>query len=389
MANLALAFTLRVANRIAGRTTRSSTVGRMRRRAIVVDDQPSNLALLEELLEPFDFDLQTASGGEAAIALVAERMPDIMMLDLVMPGLDGLEVLKRLRAENARRFPIVMVTAYTDRDLRLRALEAGADEFLEKPIDEAILRARIRTLLALEDARVALEARNAALEASQNEQRELTQFLAHDLRNQLSIASVSLLAFEKAATTPERREALEIGAGAIERMSELTSDLLMVGRLEEATMPIELRPVQLAAAIERIARRYGPRASANGIRLRASADGTAIADPGILQRVLENLVDNALRHTPRSGEISLEGAMSPSGAARLIVANTGPPIEVEQRERVFRKFARGSGPAARPGSLGLGLYFCRRAIEAQGGRIWIDDATRWPTAFVIELPGVA
>ncbi|HET6585613.1 MAG TPA: response regulator, partial [Nannocystaceae bacterium] len=152
---------------------------------LLVDDDPRNLIVLTALLDRFGHRLLRADGGLAAIERFETDAPDLVLCDLAMPGVDGMDVLSAIRAHPSRGdTPIILVTAYAEREMRVRALQAGADDFLEKPIDEPVLVARVRTLLrlkhsrdALDSARAELAARNHALERVQKEQRELTDFI--------------------------------------------------------------------------------------------------------------------------------------------------------------------------------------------------------------------
>src|SRR5881396_3844924 len=172
----------------------------MRRRILLVDDQLANLKILEASLARLGHELIRAADGQSAIALFEASAPDLVLLDFVMPGVDGLDVLAHIRASKERAHtPVVLITAHSNRDHRLRGLEAGADDFLEKPIDRAILVARVNMLLALKDSRDALQTsrdelqrRHSALEDAQREQRELMEFIVHDLKNPLHVVHSAL-----------------------------------------------------------------------------------------------------------------------------------------------------------------------------------------------------
>src|SRR5262249_46810825 len=134
-----------------------------------------------------------ARGGREALELFDQEGADLVLLDVLMPGLDGLDVLTHIRARSDRPYvPVVLVTAHSERQHRLRGLEAGADDFLEKPVDQSILVARVRTLLRLKVALDELRTRNAELEQLQREQRELTQFIVHDLKNPITVMYANL-----------------------------------------------------------------------------------------------------------------------------------------------------------------------------------------------------
>lgn len=357
-------------------------------RVLLVDDEPANLALLEAVLGEQHFALRSVTSGEAALAAVADWKPDLVLLDVAMPGMSGIDVLARLRTGGAVHLPVIMVTAHTDRERRLCAMDAGADEMLEKPIDVAMLLVRVRTLLALKASRDELAERTAALEALQREQRELMELIVHDLRSPLMVAAAGIAyASEAFAEEPaQSREALRDASTSLDRMNDLVGDLLTVSRLERAELSLQIDSLDVSSLVSSLERRYQRKAAVRAIAIHSSASpATLQADRGILQRVLENILDNSLRHTPSSGQVSI---VCERRGDRVVIAvsNNGPPIPIEEREAVFDKFVRGRSPSSRPGSAGLGLYFCRRAIEAHGGRIHVEQTEIWPTRFVIELP---
>jgi signal transduction histidine kinase len=377
------------------------------KRLLLVDDQPRNLALLEVLLRPLGHDLHAADGGRSAIELFEKHPPDLVLLDLVMPEVDGLAVLRHIRRKSSRpHVPVILVTAHSEREHRLRGLEAGADEFLEKPIDRAILLARVRTLLQLKASRDELQTsrdvlaeRNASLERLQREQRELTQFIVHDLKNPLAVVAGNLQwALESLAKTrfvdPSEpsltaiAESLAEANGGALRMRSMIEDLLTIARFEHAEFPVRPEVVSIADLLHSLVETYGRKAEQKNISLLLStppeAQGKVRADPSLFRRVLENILDNALRYTPSSGRIRI--ATRSERAFEIRVSNSGPSIPNSLRRRIFEKFVRGDLKNEAVGNAGLGLYFCKCAVEAHGGQIDVEETADWPTSFVIQLP---
>jgi signal transduction histidine kinase len=363
----------------------------MAKRLLLVDDDPRNLALLEGYLAPLGHHVERANGGREALELFERAEPDLVLLDVMMPDLDGIDVLTHIRARTGGSYvPVVLVTALSEREDRLRGLEAGADDFLLKPVDAAILLARVRTLLRLKQTLDELGARNALLERLQREQRELTSFIVHDLKNPLAVVHLNLAwSREQLAElgAAEAAEALEDASDATARMQGMVGDILRVAQLEEAVFPLQPRSIAMAELLDDVARAHAREAEKKSIDLtvRCTADLATTADPALLRRVIENLVENGLRHTPSRGRVELSAAAE-SSTCSVVVANTGVAIPESERARVFDRF-HSSGPRA--GSAGLGLYFCRRAIEAHGGTIEVTERGGWPVAFVLRLPGRA
>jgi two-component system, sensor histidine kinase and response regulator len=356
---------------------------------LVVDDDHRNLLALEVLLEPLGHRVVPARNGKAALRLFDEVEPDLVLCDLVMQGFDGLDVLGMIRAHPHRSHtPVILVTAYTERELRLRALRAGADEFLEKPIDEAILTARVSTLLRLKQSRDELSVRHAALQRLRREQRELIEFIVHDVKAPLTkvrdgVARLAGALESEPAALGTMVEDLESEVRGLTCMLE---DMLWISRFEHSTLPVHRKTVRLNEAVRRVIERYQAQASSREIDLDMRWDEhvTVTADEGLLDRILENLVDNALRHTPAGGRVRV--VLQADEGVEMCVCNDGHPIAQIERERIFDKFVRGATEPPCPGHAGLGLYFCKRAVEALQGDIRVCDLPGWATSFRVWLP---
>ncbi|HET6146798.1 MAG TPA: HAMP domain-containing sensor histidine kinase [Polyangia bacterium] len=241
---------------------------------------------------------------------------------------------------------------------------------------------------------------HAALLDAQREHRELTELIVHDLKAPLSALRAGL-DWVRGHLPPEQDELVEAIAdadAAARRLGAMIGDLLSVSRLDQSDLPLRRQSVSLRSLFDLIAHTYTRRAGEKGIALRShlppdAGDGDAQvqvhADPTLLQRVMENLVENALRYTRPNGQIQLSAARHPESRDRpveIAVSNDGPPIPPPERARIFHKFARGSSEGAVDGSAGLGLYFCKRAVEAHGGAIAVVETPDWPTSFRITLP---
>jgi len=241
---------------------------------------------------------------------------------------------------------------------------------------------------------------HAALLDAQREHRELTELIVHDLKAPLSALRAGL-DWVRGQLPPEQGELVEAIAdadAAARRLGAMIGDLLAVSRLDQGDLPLRRQSVSLRGLFDLVAHAYTRRAGDKGIALssdftRDVGDGDAQihvdADPTLLQRVMENLVENALRYTRPNGQIQLSAARRPESRARpveIAVSNDGPPIPLPERARIFGKFARGLSEGAVAGSAGLGLYFCKRAVEAHGGAIAVVETSTWPTSFRITLP---
>jgi len=355
---------------------------------LLADDDPQNLELLEAILAPLGHKLLRAQSGRETLDILATERVDLLLLDLMMPVISGFDVLNQLRVmPTYRQIPVILITAAGDREHRLKGLQLGATEFLEKPVDQPILLARIRSLLQLQYVSDELIRRNEKLELMQQNQEELMHFIAHDLRNPLAVIRANL-GYLRTATTAkpaDRLEAIEDSERAVRRADGMIADLLAVARAEQVTLDLDMRPLGLSLLAHQVYGSYAAEAHWKSIELEVDIDSgiQLFADAELLRRVFENILGNALRHTPKGGRIRAEASFGEVVEIRLV--NSGPPIPAEERERVFEKFWRAKG-STKGGMVGLGLYFCRVVVEAHGGKIAVEQADAWPTVFVITLP---
>jgi diguanylate cyclase (GGDEF)-like protein len=368
------------------------------KRILLVDDEPHNLVLLERLLAPLGHELIRAEDGQSAIRALMEDKPDLVLLDLVMPGLDGVDILTHVRTNMGGEYvPVIIITAHSEREHRMRGLEAGADDFIEKPADGRDLRVRVSTQLQLKESREALcrandelASRNADLNRASLQQRELTSFVVHDLKNPLAVVSTNV-EFSRDCVDGDREElneALGDAAVACTRLRSRIDDLLVVSRLEETGLPSPTELVVLWDLLGEVFKEYARRAASKHVEFLRPEHTYALvkADRSLLQRVFENILDNSLRYTPAHGKIGI--ATRVNGLVEITVSNNGPSIPPAERLRIFDKFARLEKSGGRSNA-GLGLYFCKRVVEGLGGHIEVTETPEWPTSFVISFPRLA
>jgi two-component system, sensor histidine kinase and response regulator len=355
-------------------------------RILIVDDEPVNRHLLRAMLEDEATAVLEAASGPEALAIAQRSAPDLVLLDVLMPQMDGFETTRRLKQEGGDLFlPVVLVTALSDAEARLRGLEAGADDFLTKPIDRAQLVTRVRNLIGLRERELQLRARNLALLELVQFRDEMSSTLIHDLRNPITVIQMCLAHMAtRHQKDPVSLDTLNDGRLATERVTRIVENMLDLVRMEARRLVLHrsaTRPTDLLATV---AEARGPlvRNRTVHVDVQGDRDLQVSADVDLLTRVIENVVDNSLRHVPVGGHIVLK-AEARGDVATITIGNDGPPVPSDMRETIFEKYARGEG-AGRT-NLGLGLYFCRLAVEAHGGRIWVRDEPL-PAVFGLELP---
>jgi two-component system, sensor histidine kinase and response regulator len=368
----------------------------LRSKILVVDDNEQNRALVEETLREEGHDLTLAKSGEEAL-LSFERDPaDLVLLDVRMPGLDGFATCARLRKlPGGPETPVIFLTALRDLETYDRALRAGADDFLTKPIRPAELLVRVQTLLRIRRLSVELHDHFRVIRRQRDDlvrlqlqKEQLMDFVVHDLKNPVNTIALHATALmRRRDLTDDARASAEAIQAEARNLTRLTHNLLDISRGAEGELSPKLAPVDLRALIEDVAEAMRARAAGEGQRVEVTVNGDPPeipSDEDLLRRVLENLLDNAIRYSPQGGAITLEMVSTTPGEVSVRVIDTGPGIPEPLREKIFEKYVQiEQGPASR-GGRGLGLVFCRMAIEAHGGEIGVD-ASAQGTVFFFRL----
>lgn len=368
---------------------------------LVADDVDANVELLVDQLETLGFHTVVARDAPSALALCLDRRPDLAILDVSMPAGDlgvgdrdaGFEVCRRLKRDaRTARIPVIFVTALGDTGDRVKAIEAGGDDFLTKPHHRLVLNARVRALLKLKGATDALEESLRRLRELQKVRDDLMKMIVHDLKTPLTSVLATLEMARDgdfgALTAPQAR-ALSDAEGKAEDLLSLIEDLLEVARIEEQTITLQPELIAPAALLAEIVYDWGLRFKQEGAGATVDvADDAPVfrADKALIKRVLSNLVQNALVHAAGPVHVALAARADPNGIL-LEVADDGPGIPSEYQDIIFRKFERvRAANVPRVRSSGLGLTFCRLAVESHGGRIWVKSEERMGSTFYVQLP---
>jgi K+-sensing histidine kinase KdpD len=369
---------------------------------LVADDVAANVELLFDQLHVLGFRAIAAYDGPSALQACFEHRPDLCILDVSMPagdlGVDdrqtGFEVCRRIKRDpRTKSIPVIFVTALSDTTDRVKAIEAGGDDFLTKPHNRLVLGARVRSLIKLKAATDALEDSYRKLREVEKMRDDLMKMIVHDLKTPLTavLATTEMLRDGDFGPINDRQnKALSDAESKSEDLLALIEDLLEVWRLEEATITLDLQPISAAAMFAELAHEWALRfTQENADATIDVAEDTPVfhADKALIMRVLGNLVQNSLTHTASSVKLAFSAKKDGDGVL-LTVADNGPGIPPEYHELIFRKFERVKNPnIPRTRSSGLGLAFCKLVIDAHGGRIWVRSPGEGQgSAFHMYLP---
>ena len=358
---------------------------------LIVDDEPSARQTLEALLWREGYELSTAVNGLDALAYLEEHEPDTILLDVMMPEMDGFTVCQQLRKdERWRHIPIILITALDNTDELTRGLDAGADEFLSKPVNGPELRARVRSMLRIKK-------QYDELQAMLRLREDLVDMVFHDMRNPLAVMMLQcevLLRDNELSETG--MEDLKLLRSQLQRLDSFVNDMLMEAKMEDGQLVLNRMHVDVAELVLQTKESFEVLAEVAGIQLifdLPEQKRGVFLDAHLFSRVLDNLLSNALKFSPdnstvtvRIGYPTYEATHSAKAfALRLQVIDEGPGIPQEYWDSVFEKFKVVSLKEKRGLQIGLGLAFCKLVVEAHKGQIYISANEPRGTVITVEI----
>ena len=348
-------------------------------RLLIVDDVPDNLFLVRTILEEEGYEIVTSSNGHDALKIVESEPPDLVLLDVMMPKMDGYEVTRRIRAMKDLPFiPILLITAY-DRANAVKGLDLGADEFIRKPIEADELLARVRSLLRLKHS-------IAERDRIDRQRQDFVSRLTHDLRTPLVAADRMLGLLQDGVLgeiSPQICEALTIMGRSNHNLLEMVNKLLDVYRYESGSKTINLQPLDLKELLDQVVQELKPIAISKNLELIADLEDICRVKVDRLEilRVFNNLIGNALKFT-ESGRVHVS-LKSKQSEAIVAIADTGAGVPLEEQPFLFQRFSQGNHQ--KQGS-GLGLYLSHYIVNAHDGKIFVKspnlDSQKGSTFFV-------
>jgi signal transduction histidine kinase len=359
-------------------------------RILVVDDDPLVRLSLRAMLERGHYQVEVAEGGVEALELLSSYQPDLVLLDIQMPGMDGLDVCRQIRElPNGERLPIIFLTGDERPDIYAQAFQAKGDDFLRKPFQSTELIIRIRSLMRLKRLQAEVLAERDNLLDLQRQREQLFAFIVHDLKNPLSAIQMGLELLDASDDTdPASQIQIRRLRDTAQSMDRMIQDILDIGRAEQVGLELHKTRIPLSSWIPSLLKEVESHAQHRNQALSwdCPVDLEIEADQAFLRRLLLNLLDNALKYSPSGSRTRIEARPSENGV-RLEVRDQGQGIPEHLREQIFEKFIRleEGGGGTRSGS-GLGLAFCQLVAETHEGRIWVEDNPPQGSAFVLELP---
>jgi signal transduction histidine kinase len=363
------------------------TTERVRRRVVVVDDDNVARETISVLLSTLDCEVVAESDPIGFLERAPSLAPDVVVLDVMMPGMDGFEVCKRLQADaRLRHVPIIMLTSAADKNTLVRALEAGATDFLAKPVSGVELRARVRAMLRLKE-------QHDEIERLLEMREDLTRMLVHDMRSPLTSLSLNLSTLRVEVPDTSVADLFDDMQSALTRLESMVDEVLLTARLESGKVSLQRDELDMGAIAQRVVQPHRANAEGRRVGLEVDVRGRVVgmADPQLLLRAVDNLVGNALKFCQPGGvvRVRVEPTKLEPGAreaVRFAISDDGPGIPEDFRSSLFQKYSVLDQRRIGVKQTGLGLAFCRMVAEAHGGRILFEPNEPRGSRFVLDLP---
>lgn len=353
----------------------------VKKKILIADDQEGNQILMKYILEKKGYEVLVASDGEEAIEVATEMDPDLVLMDVVMPGMDGYEACKILKDNpKTKNIPIVMITSLNDVTDKVKGLEVGADDFMSKPPNEVELTARVKSLIRMKD-------QQKEIEQLRN---DFTAMLVHDLRAPLTsvLGFTDLISSSGDLTDAEKTEYLNIISISGRKMLDLINDILDVSKLESGDIALNFSKVNLSRIVaDNIEKNHGLFLQKH-LSVDKNLDETIFIriDQGKIDQVLTNLVSNAAKFSFDNGIIKI--SVSKVGKSVVCkVSDTGTGISESELPLIFEKYKQAStGKSHNFKGTGLGLYISKMIMEAHHGSISVESTPGMGTSFSLVFP---
>jgi len=349
---------------------------------VIVDDELSMRKHCAMQLMDQGYAVQTLESGTRLLAEIDRIQPDLIILDVVMPEIDGLEVCRRLK-NNPRwqHIPIILSTVVDPKIILVDGTEAGADDYLPKPVTRLELRARVRSMLRIKH-------QYDELESLLKLRDELSNMIIHDMSSPVVQIQLHNALLHEKITQPEARQHLDMIQAGADRLDDFINDILMLAKMEQSKLHVQPGEIDITPLINESVQHLGIMAQAKNIRLLSMVPEEPVicaVDVNLFRRVVGNLLSNAVQYSPNDSTVMI--SLDPRGnhGMRLKIMDEGPGIPETAKRRIFDKYEVVDLKKKGVKQIGLGLTFCKMVVDAHGGTIQVYDNNPHGAVFVVEM----
>jgi len=354
---------------------------------LIVDDEPTARDTLEALLYPAGYKLALADSGQKALELLPKVDPDVILLDVMMPGMNGFEVCRFLKTSKRwRHVPVLLITALDTTEDLVRGFKAGANDFLHKPVNGLELQARVQSMLHIKK-------QHDVLQSNLRLREDLSNMIVHDMKTPLSV--IILYGNMLRDSLSEERELTRMDKliAAARRLDSFANDLLVVAKTQANKLVLNRTPVDINTLAQKVEQSHRGVAESREIRLELiiPAESRQLSvDENLFQRVLDNLLGNAIKFAPKKSKVALQveylnSSSTEEPGTHISVIDQGPGIPEKAKERIFEAYAIIKMKERGMRQVGLGLAFCKMVLDAHGGRIYVEANEPQGSIFTVEI----
>ncbi|MEO8393144.1 MAG: hybrid sensor histidine kinase/response regulator [Chloroflexota bacterium] len=356
-------------------------------RILIVDDESSNIAILSRLFRS-EYQTVAVQNGWDALDLLEHETFDLVLLDIMMPQVSGLEVLKSIR-ENPRtaELPVILISARMDENDIVEGLTIGANDYITKPFRLAELRARARTQVTLKLLQDESKRTIEELRAAHEMKDRFFRIASHDMKGPISnLRLVHYLIRKRVDENPQAMELISTADANLDNMQNVINEFLDTAALQSGKIDLRMEEVMVETVMNDVLRQYHLNALKKDIGVDTHIGGVVYADAARLGQALGNLISNALKYSPRQSTITIWTEMT-GDSVRICVGDQGPGVPDDERDRLFTQFGKLSArPTDGESSTGLGLWIAKHLTTLQGGEIGVATPDEGGSIFWIELP---
>ncbi|MCX6153271.1 MAG: response regulator [Candidatus Kapabacteria bacterium] len=369
----------------------TSTVTTIEGKVLVVDDQQATLRIIKKHLIHNNYSVEIAENGTAALELAFNQDFDVVILDVMMPGMSGYEVCRKIREKYSLfELPVMFLTAKDDMEELSKGFEVDGNDFLSKPFDITELLARIRTFVKLRN----LTHSNKALQSAIELKNQILQISAHDIKNPLtSIMVLSTVLAQEFSQDSDSALMLTNIQKSCKNILHIVEELLLVSRIESGKLILDKTATNFNLMIRQGIENSQPMAIKKNQTFHidfTDSNPVVFADNLRLSEIIDNIISNAVKYSDFDKSIYIRSGIIQNGSlhyARLEVQDEGPGLSSDDMTKVFGKFQKLSArPTGGESSSGLGLSIAKALVEAHGGRIWVESIHGSGATFFIDLP---
>lgn len=356
---------------------------------LIVDDDQTTRETLEALLYHDGHEILFANSGEEALVQIEIIPPDTILLDVMMDDMDGFEVCQKIKSDKKYcHIPIILVTGLEGKEELSKGIDAGADDFLKKPVNGIELRARVRSMLRLKK-------QFDELEEIIHLREDLSNMIMHDMKNPLSGIMMACQLLHLKTNAPQDVKYLDTIMNQTRRLELLMNDILVLAKMKAGKLILNCTNVHIDQLLRNVESGYSAISDSRGIKFLFQLPATpckVLIDVNLFQRVMDNLISNALKFSPNNSTITIqlehignETTSKTDTSFRIKVIDQGFGIDEDDRETVFDKFKVASLKKEGIPQFGLGLAFCKMVVESHEGRIFVESNKPNGSVFIVEM----